>query len=242
MQHLLPTFPVLNKKLLHSGVDIEPDYDYQTLRNVTLRRVAAVGNRDDGFDISAKQLVKPLSITFDDCVARDCPGWGSAFAFMELAGHGHVQMRNCSAQNMGGAGLAIRNKHLNATSAHTTLAIHNFSAHNVARLWGGEMFGKKQGFFPITLSDLNPLPNRVTLRGVAIHAGSGAAARSGRPFIGCENATMANGFAVGSCIPHQITALEGDVSVFAANSSECSAGALGAAGAKLEVACHLPGQ
>ena len=104
------------------------------------------------------------------------------------------------------------------------------------------MFGKEQGFFPITLSDLNPLPNRVTLRGMVIHAGSDAAARSGRPFIGCENATMANGFAIGPCLPRQITALEGDVSVFSANSSECSAGALGAAGAKLEVACHLSAQ
>eukprot|EP01052_Picozoa_sp_SAG31_P004252 SAG31_NODE_175_length_21352_cov_3.981508_2_plen_541_part_00 len=139
---------------------------------------------------------------------------------------------------MGGAGLAIRNKHMNGTSAHTTLTVQNFSARSVGQLWGGRMFGKEQVFYPITLSDLNPLPNRITLRDVAVHAGTGAAARSGRPFIGCENATMSNGFAIGPCIAAQITALEGDVSVFAENESVCSTGALGAAGAKVKVACH----
>jgi hypothetical protein len=222
-----------------AGVDIEPDYGYQRLTNITFRRCTAIGNRDDGFDISAKQLATPLSITFEDCVARDCAGsWGTGFAFMELAGPGNVTLHNCSAENMGGAGLAIRNKHMNATSAHTTLTVQKFSARNVGRLWGNEMFGKEQGFYPITLSDLNPLPNRITLRDVAVHAGGGVAARSGRPFIGCENATMTNGFAIGPCIPSQITALEGDVSVFAANESVCSKRALGAAGAKLHVTCH----
>jgi hypothetical protein len=54
------------------GLDLEPDYGYQKLVNLTFRRVEARGNAGCGFSVAPGALAsrpQAISITFEDCIA-----------------------------------------------------------------------------------------------------------------------------------------------------------------------------
>jgi len=54
------------------GLDLEPDYGYQKLFNITFRRVVASGNAGCGFSVAPRALAsrpQAISITFEDCTA-----------------------------------------------------------------------------------------------------------------------------------------------------------------------------
>ena len=97
-----------------------------------------------------------------------------------------------------------------------------------------------QGFFPITLTSATALPNALEFaRMTIVDDGSLHADAAGRPFIGCQDASMTHGFAISNCVPAEIKNLHGSVAVhYGTNKSVCSVARLGAAAANLTVECR----
>ena len=240
-----------------AGVDLEPNERTQKLENITFRRVLAMGNADNAFDIST-DISPSITIKFEDCEARDCAGWGSGFSFAQVQGRGSVTIQDCRITDMGGAGVNVQNKGGDVANSLTSIVIRNVTMKGVAEDYGGmwpphSRNASLQGFFPLTLSASNALPNNIKLdsvtvidvapsaagkgldgRGVAGRAGTAA----GRPFIGCQ-APGLNGFAVSPCVS-AVSNLHGTVNVLAVNHSVCSTARLGKAASNLKVTCDTP--
>lgn len=237
-----------------AGVDLEPNERTQKLENITFRRVLAMGNADNAFDIST-DISPSITITFEDCEARDCAGWGSGFYFAQMQGRGSVTIQNSRIMDMGGAGINVQNKGGDVANSFTSIIIRNVTMTGVAEDYGGmwpphSRNASLQGFFPLTMSASNALPNNIELDNVTVvdvessnkSGGRGAAGSAGtaagRPFIGCQ-APGPNGFAVSPCT-FAISNLHGTVNVLAVNHSVCSTARLGKAASNLKVTCGMP--
>jgi hypothetical protein len=233
-----------------AGVDLEPNMPTQQLENITFRRVFAMGNADNAFDIST-DISTDISIVFEECTARDCAGWGSGFAFAQMQGRGTVTIRDCQIADMGGAGINVQNRGGNATNSLTSLVVSNVTMSGVGEDYGG-MWPKNspnatlQGFYPITLGSAHPLPNSIDLDHVTVvdvapatGVAGGAGTHAGRPFVGCQDPGP-SGFAVARCAS-AISGLRGSVTVLAVNRSACSTARLPAdAASRLAVTCGPP--
>ena len=232
------------------GVDIEPDAYWDLLANVTLRRVSAIQNAGDAFDILAckgsaadcgSRPGRNVSVLLEDCRALDCPYiWGSGFKIALNSAVGSIELVNATTANMPGAGLAVYGGAV--VGSGTSLVVRNLTATNVATEWEHQLAGKRevQSFYPITIGAQGLLPDRIELDGVNVH--KIAAVAAGQTFVGCQNYSFDdNYFAPASCgAVGRVGALTGDVTVWAKNSSACSKSLLGGAGDKLTVSCREP--
>ena len=199
----------------------------QKLANITFRRVAAVGNADDAFDLHT-HVDSAVNISFEDCVARDCSGgWGSGWVISQLRERGMISLRNCRAVRMPGAAIAVGVRQPpNVSLAQTALSVRGFVAENCSRFWDGGV--GSQGFFPITLSS-TPLPNHIDMTDVVVRRQG--AEPAGQSFIGCQNSS----WFVKPCDATKVPGLQGRVAVFGGDRRYCRS----PVGNKLAVTCHV---
>jgi hypothetical protein len=231
-----------------AGVDIEPDAAHDLLANVTLRRVSAIENAGDAFDILAcegsatdcsSRPGRKVSVALEDCEARDCPYiWGSAFVIALNSALGSVTVTNASAENMPGAGLAVYAS--TPFGSGTSLVVHNLTMSSVATEWQRRLTGKGavQSWYPVTIGAQGMMPNHIELNQVSVYEIT--AVEAGQTFVGCQNHSYDdNYFITASCgAVGRVGALTGDVTVWAAkNHSACSKALLGGAGDNLAVTC-----
>ena len=231
-----------------AGVDIEPDAAHDLLANVTLRRVSAIENAGDAFDVlackgsAAECFNRPgqkVSVALEQCEAKDCPYiWGSAFVIALNSAAGSVTVTNCSAANMPGAGLAVYAS--TPFGGGTALMVHNLSMHSVATEWQRRLTGKcaVQSWYPITIGAQGMMPNHINLNQISVNGVTAVAA--GQTFVGCQNHSYDdNYFVPASCgPPGRVSALTGDVTVRTTkNQSACSKALLSGAGDNLAVTC-----
>ena len=189
------------------GVDIEPDAYWDLLANVTLRRVSAIQNAGDAFDILAckgsaadcgSRPGRNVSVLLEDCRALDCPYiWGSGFKIALNSAVGSIELVNTTTANMPGAGLAVYSGAV--VGSGTSLMVRNLTATNVSTEWNRRLTGKRevQSWYPITIGAQGEMPERIELNQVTVHKAQycprwpdptpRSCALAGQTFIGCQN-------------------------------------------------------
>ena len=120
-----------------SGIDLEPDTPDNVLENCIIRNCLFENNAGNAAAVYLKPLTtesKPVSITFENCIARmgkpgdpaeavenaQLGGWGGyAIGAMRDAGpKGLIELRNCVSENTGREGLRIYDNSAEGVKVH----------------------------------------------------------------------------------------------------------------------------
>lgn len=135
-----------------SGVDIEPDYDWQKLSNITFKNNKFVNNNRNGIQIGLAryrgQNVSDISITFDGCASlgngEDGISINAHDAGFTDGPKGFIDFKNCKVGRSGENGIWIKSDHKNPSGTFK-ISFDNIVLNNTAT--------KSTNFFPISLQN-----------------------------------------------------------------------------------------
>ena len=135
-----------------SGVDLEPDYDWQKLSNITFKNNKFVNNGRNGIQIGLGRYrgknVSDISITFDGCESvgngEDGISINAHKAGYTDGPNGFINFKNCKVARSGENGIWIKSDHKNPSDTFK-INFDGITLRNTAT--------KSTEFFPISLQN-----------------------------------------------------------------------------------------